>query len=135
MDRSTESIEADLDHQQSPEGRRLVKAGRDNAYLFDRLLKETTTTFDPCLIAILIKANRFLYGRSLEPVACVVCGGVPVAVWKALGTDPKKTGVHCAAHKAAFHSVCEATYNCCEPYDPDRDYEWRSVEWHSLELE
>ena len=133
MDRSTESIEADLDHQQSPEGRRLVKAGRDNAYLFTRLLKETT--LDPCLIAILIKANMFLYGRSLEPVACVVCGGVPVAVWKALGTDPKKTGVHCPAHKAAFHSVCEATYNCCEPYDPDRDYEWRSLEWHSLELE
>ena len=62
----------------------------------------------------------------MEPVACVVCGGVPVAVWKALGTDPRKSGIHCAAHKAAFHSVCEATYNCCEPYDPDRDYEWRA---------
>ena len=43
--------------------------------------------------------------------------------------------MHCPAHKAAFHSVCEATHNCCEPYDPDRDYEWRSAEWHSLELE
>ena len=79
---------------------------------------------------MLVKSNMFLFVRSLEPVACVVCGGVPVAVWKALGTDPKKTGVHCPAHKAAFHSVCEATYNCCEPYDPDRDYEWRSLEWH-----
>ena len=131
MDRSTaERIEADLDHQLSPEGLRLVKAATDYAFLFSRLLEET---LNPCLLAMLIKSNRFLYGRSLEPVACVVCAGVPVAVWKALGTDPKKTGVHCPAHKAAFHSVCEATYNCCEPYDPDRDYEWRSLEWHSLE--
>jgi hypothetical protein len=36
--------------------------------------------------------------------------------------------MHCDTHKAAFHSVCEATYNCCEPYDPDRDYEWRPLE-------
>jgi hypothetical protein len=127
MDRSTESIEADLDHQQSPEGRRQRKAELDNAYLFRRYFKET---LDPYLMAMFLKSNWFMSGRSLEPVACVVCGGVPVAVWKALGTDPKKTGVHCAAHKAAFHSVCEATYNCCEPYDPDRDYEWRSLEWH-----
>ena len=123
MDRSTESIEADLDPQQSPEGRRLVKAGRDNTYLFSRPL-EDPFTIDPYLVAMLIKANIFLYGRSLEPVACVVCGGVPEADWKALGTDPAKTGMHCAAHKAEFHSVCEATYNCCEPYDPDRVYEW-----------
>ena len=132
MERSTESIEADLDHQQSPEGRRRRKAELDRDYLLSRHFKNS---LDPYLWAVLEKSNNFLFGRSLEPVACVVCAGIPVAVWKALGTDPKKTGVHCAAHKAAFHSVCEATYNCCEPYDPDRDYEWRSVEWHSIELE
>ena len=125
MDRSTESIEADLDHQQSPEGRRRRKAEIDNGYLLSRYFKKT---LDPYLLAMMVKANWFSVGRSLIPVPCVVCGGVPVAVWKALGTDPKKTGVHCPAHKAAFHSVCEATYNCCEPYDPDRDYEWRSLE-------
>ena len=107
---------------QSPEGRRRRKAQLDVVYLFNHLLKGT---LDPQLKPPLFKAHLFECSLSLEPVACVVCGGVPEADWKALGTDPAKTGMHCAAHKAEFHSVCEATYNCCEPYDPDRVYEWR----------
>ena len=107
---------------QSPEGRRRRKAQLDVVYLFSHLLKGT---LDPQLKPLLFKAHLFECSRSLEPVACVVCGGVPEADWKALGTDPAKTGMHCAAHKAEFHSVCGATYNCCEPYDPDRVYEWR----------
>ena len=87
MDRSTESIEADLDHQQSPEGRRLVKAERDTGYFLSRYFKET---LDPYSMAMLLKSNWFIAGRSLIQVPCVVCGSVPVAVWKALGTDPKK---------------------------------------------
>ena len=122
MDRSpAERILAEILYQ-SPESRRRKKAQFDAAHLFSRLLKET---LDPQLKAMFVKAARFEIGRSLDPVACVVCGGVPEADWKALGTDPFKTGMHCAAHNAEFHSVCEATYNCCEPYDPDRVYEWR----------
>jgi len=68
----------------------------------------------------------FLEGKSIEEVACVVCGGVPVTNWRTLGFQPGKAGLHCAAHKAEFHSVCEFTLNCCEQYDPDNDYKWRA---------
>jgi len=81
---------------------------------------------DMSIVALFYKASRFADEESPEEVACVVCGGVPVTQWKVLGFDPCKAGLHCAAHKDEFHSVCELTYNCCdEPYDPDRDYEWR----------
>ncbi len=68
----------------------------------------------------------FWDGKSPREIECVVCGAVPVAEWTALGLDPENQGLHCAAHREAFHAVCECTENCCdEPYDPDRDYEWR----------
>ena len=95
----------------------------DMSHLNRRSVKEK---FDPYLSAMFVKARYCQSGSSFEEVACVVCASVPVKDWKALGTDPRKSGMHCAAHRAAFHSVCEATYNCCEPYDPDRDYEWRA---------
>ena len=124
MDRSTaESSLLEILYQ-SAEDRRRKKAKSDVIHLASRLLKEK---FNPQIKAMLVKAARFESGRGLQLVACVVCGGEPEPVWKALGTDPEKTGMHCDAHKAEFHSVCETTYNCCdEPYDPDRDYEWRA---------
>jgi hypothetical protein len=78
------------------------------------------------VVAMLVKAGLFLADQPLEQVPCVLCAGVPSTSWTELGTNPQNEGLHCAAHKAAFHSVCACTYNCCEgPYDPDRDYEWR----------
>ncbi len=75
---------------------------------------------------MLVKAGSFVAERALQWVPCVVCGAVPPTDWRALAFDPENAGMHCAAHKAAFHSVCACTYNCCEePYDPDRDYEFR----------
>jgi len=75
--------------------------------------------------AMLVKAGLFWFDESPEEVGCVVCGAVPVTEWTLLSIDPRKAGLHCAAHAAAFHSVCAPTYNCCEQYDPSRDYEWR----------
>ena len=77
---------------------------------------------------MLFKAGCYGHDVRFEEVACVVCASIPVEDWEVIGTDPGKVGMHCDTHKAVFHSVCEATYNCCEPYDPDRDYEWRPLE-------
>ena len=104
--------------------RRRTQAAKDVIHLSLSLDKQKV---DWSIVAFIVKADLFSDDKSPEEVACVVCGGVPVTEWTALGFDPEKAGLHCAAHKAAFHSVCKFTYNCCdEPYDPDRDYEWRA---------
>ena len=104
--------------------RRRYQAAKDVIHLGLSLDKQNV---DWSIVALVVKADLFADDKSPEEVACVVCGGVPVMEWIALGFDPNKAGLHCAAHKVAFHSVCKFTYNCCdEPYDPDNDYEWRA---------
>ena len=95
-------------------------------HLFHRFRLDENPVGKPSL-ALFLKASLIADDKMPEEIACVVCGGVPVTEWMALGIDPKKAGLHCAAHTVAFHAVCEFTFNCCdEPYDPDRDYEWRA---------
>jgi len=101
---------------------RRLQAECDWAHL---TLRFNSQGFNSSTVASIVKAVLIMDGESPEEVACVVCGGVPVTEWMALSIDPVKAGLHCAAHKEAFHSVCASTYNCCEQYDPDRDYEWR----------
>ena len=75
---------------------------------------------------LLIKASLFVAERAIQWIPCVVCAAVPPTDWTALALHPENAGMHCAAHKAAFHSVCLCSSHCCEePYDPDRDYEFR----------
>ncbi len=102
---------------------RRLQAENDWAHLTLRLASQN---FNSSTAASIVKAGLIMNDESPEEVACVVCGGVPVTEWMALSIDPVKAGLHCAAHKEAFHSVCASTYNCCEQYDPDRDYEWRA---------
>ena len=101
---------------------RRLQAENDVIHLTLRLASQG---FNSSTVASIVKAVLIVDGESPEEVACVVCGGVPVTEWMALSIDPVKAGLHCAAHKEAFHSVSASTYNCCEQYDPDRDYEWR----------
>ena len=101
---------------------RRVQAKHDMAHLILRLASQNCNSSTAALI---VKAGLIMKDESPEEVACVVCGGVPVTEWTALSIDPVKAGLHCAAHKEAFHSVCASIYNCCEQYDPDHDYEWR----------
>ena len=79
------------------------------------------------LVAMQLQVNLFALDKSPVHVPCVVCGQVPQTEWPELSCDALRSGLHCAAHKAEFHSVCATTFNCCdEPYNPDRDYEWRA---------
>jgi hypothetical protein len=79
------------------------------------------------IVFVSIKVGLFALDKSPVHVPCVVCGQVPQTEWTELSRNPLHSGLHCAAHKAEYHSVCELTFNCCdEPYDPDRDYEWRA---------
>ena len=74
--------------------------------------------------------QAFLAASDCAPrqTPCAACGPILPKYWAALASNPSNAGLHCYAHTDAFHSVCGATYNCicCEPYDPDRDYEWRA---------
>ena len=105
--------------------RRRAQAANDVIHL--SLISLDKQNVDWSIVALIVKADLCADDKSPEEVACVVCGGVPVTEWTALGFDPDKAGLHCAAHKAAFHSICKFNYNCCdEPYDPDNDYERRA---------
>ena len=103
--------------------KRHARAVQDKGLLSSLLVKSPDPVY---VLAMLVKAALFAADRALKWVPCVLCGAVPPTDWPDLALDPGNAGLHCAAHKAAFHSVCVHTYNCCEePYDPDRDYEWR----------
>ena len=81
------------------------------------------------LVIMQTKVNLFALDKSPVHVPCVVCSQVPQTEWPELSCDALRSGLHCAAHKAEFHSVCATTFNCCdEPYDPDRDYEFRHLD-------
>jgi hypothetical protein len=100
-----------------------------DTFLFSSFLAKQSTQ-DPKymdFVYMSIKVCLFAIDESPVHVPCVVCGQVPQTEWPELSRDALHSGLHCAAHKAEYHSVCELTFNCCdEPYDPDRDYEWRA---------
>jgi hypothetical protein len=108
---------------------RKARAINDTALLASFLAKQSSTQ-DPKymdLAYMSIKVGLFVLDKSPVHVPCVVCSQVPQTEWPELSRDALHSGLHCAAHKAEYHSVCELTFNCCdEPYYPDRDYELRA---------
>ena len=102
---------------------RKARAVQDAAILANLCLKNPERRD---FYAMLLKASLFVADKAIQWIPCVVCGAVPPTDWPALAFNAENAGMHCAAHKAAFHSVTVCSSNCCEePYDPDRDYEFR----------
>ena len=81
--------------------------------------------------ATLFKILFFFSGRVPQQIVCAVCQGLTKPQCAVLSLNPAYRGMHCAAHKEQFHAAVLTTVNCCgEPYDPDRDYEWRQAALH-----